>query len=90
MNSRLRPLWTDETGYEPFAMPGGYPIAYITSDGEQQCAECATATEWNRSDGQQIDYYPVDFEILYDSEDAAFMPCSDCYQLIDPARRPKI
>lgn len=64
----------DEKGRLPaFAWPGGYPIIYVTSDGEVMCADCASGENGSQArtvngpddnprDGWFVNAYDVYYE----------------------------
>ena len=68
------------------AWPGGYPIFYLTDDGECMCPQCVKdnleqikeSTESQAQDGWQI----VGHDINYEDQE---MYCCNCYEKIDPA-----
>lgn len=89
VNRRLLSVLQDKEGdsqFDPFAWPGGYPIAYYMADGEMMCAECLNKNlELVRSetlcpaDESDIQWRVVDFSILEGTEeDYGRQFCSNC------------
>ena len=67
----------DEQGKLPaFAWPGGYPVIYITRDGDVICPDCANDDSVNQ------DQAPIAFDVFYEGSPQA---CADCGTPIESA-----
>lgn len=76
--------WTPD-GAPSFAWPGGYPIGYLTDDGEYLCARCVN--DWTNpvhldgdGDGWRIEGYHV-FEGTAEDYDGGVY-CAHCWSAL--------
>lgn len=81
----------DDGQLSAFAWPGGYAIAYITSDGGVLCAKCAREAEaegltQDPDDKQWFIEAATTTDILDDGlDDNDYTTCDNCYKAIDLA-----
>lgn len=77
----LEGYWVESMWYEeeqkflPY-IDGGYPVGYLTKEGDLLCADCATRTLFNRD---------VTFEGIHTNFEDPALFCSECGSQIEPA-----
>lgn len=70
---------------ESHAWPGGYPIGYVTSDGEYLCADCVNdPTNPVHVAGEPADeWLIIGFDVLEEApEDGSPINCGHCYKVL--------
>ena len=75
MTTQLDEIRTDDGQLPKFAWPGGYPLYYLTKDGEEICPDCAN---------REVDESQAVIDYGCNWEDASLF-CGDCGERIESA-----
>lgn len=72
--------WLGDDGKpEPCAWPGGYEVVYVTKDGGELCAPCASLDDVDYNDPTDAMWYIVGAYILEGgAEDYGYIQCDHC------------
>jgi hypothetical protein len=74
----LDPYKNDDGELMPYAFPGGYPIAYYTSEGHTFCPECATESLNDEDIKYRAQFADINWE-----DNSQY--CDECGQQIESA-----